>query len=96
MSVEASTIFLVVPITKPIVISDVVKRVENGLAVLDDPVTEYGAEFGENEKEYVQVRHLLTHTSGLLIPENYNCRESERPQGDFVKGSVSCRCPLSQ
>lgn len=45
---------------------------------LDAPVTEYWPEFGQNGKERVTVRHLLTHTSGLrpfhhpvhLVPGN--------------------------
>jgi CubicO group peptidase (beta-lactamase class C family) len=57
-----------------------------GLLCLMIPPQNYVAEFGENGKEDVPVRHLLTHTSGLLdqIPENRNYRESKRPLGDFV------------
>ncbi|WP_373322101.1 serine hydrolase domain-containing protein [Acetobacter oeni] len=38
---------------------------EQGLFQLDDPVARYLPEFGQNEKQGVTIRHLLTHFSGL-------------------------------
>ena len=94
-SVDSDTIFLVASITKPIVAAAVVKLVEDGLVILDDSVTKYVPEFGQNGKEDVRVRHLLTHTSGLpdQIPENRNYRESKRPLADFI--TRICELPLS-
>lgn len=40
--------------------------VENRLLDLDDRVVDYLPEFGNNGKESVTIRHLLTHTSGLV------------------------------
>ena len=93
--VEPDTIFLVASITKPIVAAAVVRLVEEGHVVLDDPVTQYVPEFGANRKEDVQIRHLLTHTSGLpdQIPENRAFRESKKPLSDFV--ARICELPLS-
>ena len=93
--VETDTIFLVASITKPIVAAAVVKLIEDGLVLLDDPVTHYVPEFGENGKEKIQIRHLLTHTSGLpdQIPENRSYREAKRPLADFV-GRI-CELPLA-
>ncbi len=39
--------------------------IERGLVKLDDPVTKFIPEFGSNGKDKINVRHLLTHTSGL-------------------------------
>ena len=95
LPVTDDTIFLVASITKPIVSAAVVKLVEEGSLVLDDPVARYVPEFAANGKEGVEVRHLLTHTSGLpdQIPENRHYREAKRPLRDFV--IRICELPLS-
>jgi CubicO group peptidase (beta-lactamase class C family) len=38
---------------------------ERGLVHLDDPVAEYIPEFGKNGKEWVTLRHILTHRAGI-------------------------------
>lgn len=38
---------------------------ERGLLHLDDPVAEYLPEFGRKGKEWVTMRHILTHTAGI-------------------------------
>jgi CubicO group peptidase (beta-lactamase class C family) len=38
---------------------------ERGLVHLDDPVAEYVPEFGRNGKEWITLRHLLTHRAGI-------------------------------
>lgn len=38
---------------------------ERGLIHLDDPVTEYVPEFGRNGKEWITLRHVLTHRAGI-------------------------------
>lgn len=38
---------------------------ERGLLNVDDPVAKYWPEFGENGKDKVLIRHLLSHTSGV-------------------------------
>jgi CubicO group peptidase (beta-lactamase class C family) len=38
---------------------------ERGLVHLDDPVAEYVPEFGANGKEWVTLRHILTHRAGI-------------------------------
>ena len=93
-SVASDTIFLVASITKPIVSAAVVRLVEDGLVILDDPVAHYVPEFEANGKQTVQIRHLLTHTSGLpdQIPENRAFREARRPLSDFV--ARICELPL--
>jgi CubicO group peptidase (beta-lactamase class C family) len=43
---------------------------ERGLLHLDDPVAEYLPEFGQNGKDWITLRHLLTHRAGIpALPE---------------------------
>jgi CubicO group peptidase (beta-lactamase class C family) len=44
---------------------------ERGLLHLDDPVAEYLPEFGKNGKDWITLRHILTHRAGIpAIPED--------------------------
>jgi CubicO group peptidase (beta-lactamase class C family) len=38
---------------------------ERGLVHLDDPVAEYIPEFGKNGKDWITLRHILTHRAGI-------------------------------
>src|SRR6185437_13416594 len=43
---------------------------ERGLLHLDDPVAEYLPEFGRNGKDWITMRHILTHRAGIpAIPK---------------------------
>jgi CubicO group peptidase (beta-lactamase class C family) len=43
---------------------------ERGLLHLDDPVAEYLPEFGRNSKDWITMRHILTHRAGIpAIPQ---------------------------
>ena len=92
--IEADTVFRDASITKPIGAAALLKLVEDGSVVLEDPVARYVPEFGENGKSEVLVHHLLTHTSGLpdQIPENRAYREAKRPMPEFIKRI--CELPL--
>ena len=94
-NVEADTVFLIASITKPIVTSAVARLIERGALGLDDRVADLLPGFEASGKEGVQVRHLMTHTSGLpdQIPENRAYREAHRPLSDFV--ARTCELPLS-
>ncbi len=60
------TIFDIASLTKVVATTTAVMQlVQKGEVRLNDPVTKYLAEFGENGKEDVTVRNLLTHFSGL-------------------------------
>jgi len=60
------TIFDIASLTKVVVTTTAVMQlVQKGEVRLNDPVTKYLAEFGENGKEDITVRNLLTHFSGL-------------------------------
>ena len=63
--VRLDSIVPIASITKPIVATAVMRLVERGRLLLNDPVAKVIPEFAQNGKEYVTVWHLLTHTSGL-------------------------------
>src|SRR5262249_12086518 len=58
-------LFLIASITKPVTVTAVMLLVERGLITLEDPVAAYVPKFAQNGKKDVQIRHLMTHTSGL-------------------------------
>ncbi len=60
------TIFDVASLTKVVATTTAVMQlVQQGKVRVNDPVTKYIPEFGENGKEDITVRNLLTHFSGL-------------------------------
>ena len=61
---------------------------------LEDPVSKFIPEFRGGEKDRIQIRHLLTHTSGLpdMLPENDALRKRHAPLKDFV--AATCATPL--
>jgi CubicO group peptidase (beta-lactamase class C family) len=86
-AVEPDTIFLVASVTKPIVAAAAALLIERGRISLDDTVAELVPEFGQNGKQAVQVRHLLTHTSGLpdMLEENLDLRAQHAHLDTFVE-----------
>ena len=61
------TIFDLASLTKVVATTTaVMKLVEQGKIRLNDPVAKYLPEFGQNGKEDITVRQLLTHYSGLV------------------------------
>src|SRR5262249_50980156 len=87
-------LFLLASITKPVTATAVVLLLERGLISLEDPVARYLPRFTGPGKADVQLRHLLTHTSGLPDrgPDNDALRAAHRPLADFVESA--CRVPL--
>src|ERR1700722_9573160 len=65
-------LFLTASISKPVTVAAVMILVERGLLSLGDRVAQFVPRFGVNGKEEVQIRHLMTHTSGLpdILPNN--------------------------
>jgi CubicO group peptidase (beta-lactamase class C family) len=93
-ALRRDALFLVASITKPVTATAVVLLLERGLVALEDPVSRYVPRFAGTGKADVQLRHLLTHTSGLpdMLPNNDTLRAAHRPLADFVEGA--CRVPL--
>ena len=86
-SVQPDTIFQVASITKPVTVTAAMLLVERGKLSLDQPVASVIPEFGNQGKEQVQVRHLMTHTSGLPdhLPENIELRKQHVPLKEFIR-----------
>jgi CubicO group peptidase (beta-lactamase class C family) len=64
--VQLDSLFGIASVSKPVTAAAVMLLVERGLVVLSQPVQRYLPEFQSLGAEKITVRHLLTHTSGLL------------------------------
>ena len=62
---EKDTIVNVWSSTKTVSALAVLMCVERGLLTVDDKVAKHWPEFAENGKEDIEIRHLLSHTSGV-------------------------------
>ncbi len=70
---EKNTIFDLASVTKPVATATSIMILrDRGEIALDDPVGKYLPAFACNGKEDTQIRHLLTHTSGLPAYTNAN------------------------
>ncbi len=95
LDVSEDTLFLVASLAKPVTVSAVMRLVERGLLVLDDPAATFLPDFGRNGKQNVTLRHLMTHTSGLpdMPPDNIALRARHAPLSEFVRSI--CEVPLA-
>ena len=95
VDLHEDAIFLVASITKPVVATALMMLVERGLLTLGDRVVDWIPEFGCEGKYGVEVRHLLTHTSGLpdMLPDNRELRQSHASLERFVERV--CQEPLA-
>lgn len=91
---DENAVFLIASITKPMTAAAIMVLVDRGQLSLTDPVQRYIPEFKGNGRERIQLRHVLTHTSGLpdMLPENDELRKRHAPLPEFVTGTV--RTPL--
>lgn len=80
-------IFLLASITKPIVAMAGLLLVERGFLTLADRVADTIPEFGREGKYGIELRHILTHTSGLpdMLPDNNELRMAQAPLDRFVE-----------
>jgi CubicO group peptidase (beta-lactamase class C family) len=87
------SLFLVASITKPVTVTAVMMLVERGELTLSDRVAKFVPRFAANGKEEIQVRHLMTHTSGLpdMLPDNIKLRMAHKPLSAFIDAT----CELS-
>lgn len=81
------SVFLLASITKPVTACSLMLLVERGLVSLGDPVSRYLPGLTGGERDKVQVRDLLRHTSGLpdMLPENIELRRAHAPLSEFVR-----------
>jgi CubicO group peptidase (beta-lactamase class C family) len=92
--VADDALFLTASISKPVTVTALMILVERGLLTLGDRVAQYVPRFALNGKEDVQIRHLMTHTSGLpdMLPNNDQLRAAHRPLSAFI--DETCLVPL--
>jgi CubicO group peptidase (beta-lactamase class C family) len=92
-ALAADALFLVASITKPVTATAVMLLVERGLITLKDRVTNFVPRFAAHDNGDTQVRHLLTHTSGLpdMVTDNEGLRRGHKPLADFVEGTCKER-----
>lgn len=64
-TIEQNSLFLLASITKTVLGVAIMRLVERGKLLLNQPVARYIPEFGKNGKSLVTTWHLLTHSSGL-------------------------------
>jgi CubicO group peptidase (beta-lactamase class C family) len=88
-------IFLVASITKPFVGMAAMQLIERGKLTLADRVVDFIPQFGREGKYSVEIRHLLTHTSGLpdMLPDNLELRQRHATLERFVERT--CDEPLT-
>jgi CubicO group peptidase (beta-lactamase class C family) len=87
LPLRKDALFLVASITKPVTVAGVMLLVERGEVALEDPVAAYVPRFGARGKKEVQIRHLMTHTSGLpdMLPKNADLRAAHKPLAAFIE-----------
>lgn len=92
-ALRRDALFLIASITKPVTATAIMMLVERGRIALDDRVAEYVPAFAANGKESVQIRHLLTHTSGLpdMLPNNEALRRAHRPLSAFIRETCNLK-----
>ena len=92
-TVSPDSVFLLASITKPVTACAVMVLVDRGEISLDDPVSRYIPEFRGWDRAAIQVRHLLSHTSGLpdMLPRNTELRRAHAPLSAFVEGAIHTR-----
>jgi CubicO group peptidase (beta-lactamase class C family) len=85
--------FLLGSISKPINVTAVMTLYDQGKFRLDDPVKKFLPRFTGDGREAVNVRHLLTHTSGLpdQLANNGELRKKHAPLTDFAAEAVRTR-----
>ena len=99
-AVDADTLFNVYSVTKAVSATAMHMQVERGLVEYDAPVATYWPEFAAAGKGDVTVRHVLSHTSGVLrmppdvTPElmtnwDWMCRRIAQMEGVYPAGSRS-------
>jgi CubicO group peptidase (beta-lactamase class C family) len=82
VAADTGTPFTIYSASKAITAMVIHKLDEQGLVHLDDPVCEYIPEFGVHGKEWITLRHVLTHRAGIpnLPPEVMDLELLEKPE----------------
>lgn len=82
--VTGDTLFMLFSATKPLVSIALLQQIERHALDIDTPVTAWWPEFGQNGKQDVTLRHILTHRGGFptippdLLPRQWADAEAVR------------------
>ncbi len=92
--IRKDALFLIASITKPVVVGAAMMLVERGHLALGDPANRYIPKFDGDGREAIQIRHLMTHTSGLpdMLAANEDLRKAHQPFSAFIE--AICKEPL--
>ena len=104
--VDDGTMFVLFSSTKPLAGSCIYMLKERGRLDWDDPVSKFWPEFGQNGKETVTIRHLLSHQGGFpdtpadLPWTDWHdwslvCAAMERATPKFAPGSTLSYHPIN-
>jgi CubicO group peptidase (beta-lactamase class C family) len=104
---DAASLFPMFSGSKPLGAVALWQQIERGLIALDDRVADYWPAFGQNGKDSVSIRHILSHQGGFpsnppeLTPETWDDFERinqviEQLRPEFEPGSVSAYHFLTQ
>jgi len=93
-ALRKDALFLVASVTKPVTVTATMMLLERGLLTLEDKVATFVPQFAEKGKGSIEIRHLMTHTSGLpdMVADNNKLRAGHKPFVTFVE--AICQEPL--
>lgn len=88
---SASVLWPIASISKMYAVSAIMCLVEQGRLTLNTRVVDVIPEFEGQEREHVRLRHLLTHTSGLIYesPEMEARLEAQTPLEEIIREAFS-------
>ncbi len=93
LPMEKNTLFRMASNTKPVIATAVAILEERGKVRYDDPVRKYIPAFDNYKSGFIQVRHLLSHTSGFrintLFLEPYLTKSPEHPDAPTLQLEVA-------
>src|SRR5690606_37644975 len=79
--------------TKPVVATGIAMLVEDGKLSFEDPVRKHIPSFDNYKSGFIQVKHLLTHTSGFrintLFLQPYIARSAQHPNAPSLQLEVA-------
>ncbi|MGH7460150.1 MAG: serine hydrolase domain-containing protein, partial [Longimicrobiales bacterium] len=89
LPMEKNTMFRMASNTKPVIATAVAMLVERSKLKFEDPVRKYIPTFDNYKSGFIQIEHLLSHTSGLRIPtlflQPYLTRSAQHPDAPTLK-----------
>lgn len=93
LPMEKNTMFRMASNTKPVIATAVAMLVERGKLRFEDPVRNYIPSFDNYRSGFIQISHLLSHTSGFrinsLFLEPYMMKSAQHPDAPSLQLEVA-------